>query len=232
MDYPTITPTPPRHLREMTARYSDDPALRVSEAGAGSVSNAELLVALIGVPHERAVTILRDGWNALAGMRVPELRQQHGLTERQARVLAAAMEVGARKRAEGFAERYQIKSPGAVAELLMEEMSHLDQEHLRVVLLDTKNRVMEVATVYIGSVNTAVIRIGEVFKPAIRRNAAAIILCHNHPSGDPTPSPEDVLVTRNVVAMGKGLDCECMDHIVVGKSRFVSMRERGLGFSA
>ena len=232
MDYPTIPSTPPRQLREMTARYSDDPALRVSEAGAGSVSNAELLVALIGVPHERAVTILRDGWNGLAGMRVPELRQQHGLTERQARVLAAAMEVGARKRAEGFAERYQIKSPGAVAELLMEEMSHLDQEHLRVVLLDTKNRVMEVATVYIGSVNTAVIRIGEVFKPAIRRNSAAIILAHNHPSGDCSPSPEDILGTRQVVEAGKLMDCECLDHLIIGKSKFVSMRERGLGFSA
>ncbi|MEO7911771.1 MAG: JAB domain-containing protein, partial [Roseiflexaceae bacterium] len=105
-----------------------------------------------------------------------------------------------------------------------------DQEHLRTVLLDTKNRVQVIQTVYIGSLNASLIRIGEIFKEALKRNSAALIVVHNHPSGDPTPSPEDVLVTREIIAAGKLLDIDVLDHLVIGQGRFVSMRERGLGF--
>jgi len=125
----------------------------------------------------------------------------------------------------------QIKSPTDAANLLMLEMSHLDQEHLRTVLLDTKNRVQAITTVYIGSVNTSLVRVGELFKDAVRRNSAAVIVVHNHPSGDPTPSPEDVLVTRQIVSAGKLLDIDVLDHLVIGDGRYVSMRERGLGFN-
>jgi DNA repair protein RadC len=128
-------------------------------------------------------------------------------------------------------ERLQIKSPTDVVQLLMIEMSHLDQEHLRTICLDTKNRVQTVATVYIGSLNASLVRVGEVFKEAIRRNSAAIIVSHNHPSGDPTPSPDDVLVTREIISAGKMLDIDVLDHLVIGQGRFVSMREKGLGFS-
>jgi DNA repair protein RadC len=127
--------------------------------------------------------------------------------------------------------RKQIKSPADAAALLMVEMGMLDQEHLRVVLLDTKNRVMGIEIVYRGSLNSAAIRIGEVFKPAIRVNAAAIILCHNHPSGAADPSPEDILVTRQIVEAGKLFDTECVDHLVIGSGQYVSLRQRGLGFS-
>ncbi len=125
--------------------------------------------------------------------------------------------------------REQIKSPADVAALLMVEMSHLDQEELRVLNLDTKNRIQSIITVYRGSVNSAQVRIGEVFKEAIRLNSAAIIVVHSHPSGDPTPSPEDILVTRQIVDAGKLLDVDTLDHVVIGKGRWVSMRERGLG---
>jgi DNA repair protein RadC len=84
--------------------------------------------------------------------------------------------------------------------------------------------------VYIGSLNASMVRVGELFKEAIRRNSAALIVVHNHPSGDPTPSPEDVLVTREIIAAGKLLDIDVLDHLVIGQGRFVSMRERGLGF--
>jgi DNA repair protein RadC len=127
-------------------------------------------------------------------------------------------------------QRKQIKSPADIAALLMVEMGMLDQEHLRVVLLDTKNRVMGIETVYRGSLNSAAIRVGEVFKPAIRVNAAAIILCHNHPSGAADPSPEDILVTRQIVEAGKLFDTECVDHLVIGSGQYVSLRQRGLGF--
>jgi DNA repair protein RadC len=127
--------------------------------------------------------------------------------------------------------REQIKSPADVAALLMVEMSHLDQEELRVLNLDTKNRIQSITTVYRGSVNSAQVRISELFKEAIRLNSAAIIVVHSHPSGDPTPSPEDILVTRQIVEAGKLLDVDTLDHVVIGRGRWVSMRERGLGFS-
>lgn len=128
-------------------------------------------------------------------------------------------------------ERAKIKSPSDIAALLMIEMAHLDHEQLRTVLLDTKNNVQEIVTVYVGSVNSAQIRIAEVYKAAVRWNSTSIIVAHNHPSSDPTPSPEDILVTRQIVEAGKLLDIECLNHLVIGQGRYVSMRERWLGFS-
>jgi len=127
--------------------------------------------------------------------------------------------------------REQIKSPADVAALLMVEMGHLDQEEMRVVNLDTKNRIQRITTVYKGSLSTAIIRVAEIFKDAIRLNSAAIVVVHNHPSADPTPSPEDCLVTREVVAAGKLLDVDVLDHIVLGRGSYVSMRQKGLGFA-
>lgn len=127
--------------------------------------------------------------------------------------------------------REQIKSPTDAISILMLEMSHLDQEQMRVLCLDTKNRLQKIHTVYKGSLNTAIIRVGELFKEPIRLNSAAIILAHNHPSGDPSPSPEDVFITRQAVEAGKLLDCEVLDHLVIGQGKYVSLRERGLGFS-
>ena len=125
----------------------------------------------------------------------------------------------------------QIRSPADVAGLLMVQMGHLDQEEMRTVLLDTKNRVQDIVTIYRGSLNTSLIRLGELYKPAIRRNSAAIILAHNHPSGEPEPpSPEDILVTRQAVEAGKLLDIDCLDHLIIGRGKWLSLRERGLGF--
>jgi DNA repair protein RadC len=109
--------------------------------------------------------------------------------------------------------------------------SALEQEHLRVLLLDTRNHVLDIVEVYQGSVNTSQIRVGEVFKAAIRRNATAVIVVHNHPSGDPTPSPDDLAVTRALVQAGKLLDLELLDHVIIGQGRSTSMKERGLGFT-
>jgi DNA repair protein RadC len=143
--------------------------------------------------------------------------------------LKAALEIGRRLLLAAHAERPQIRSPADVAQLMQIEMAHLDQEHLRVVCLDTKNRVQKVQTVYIGSLNTSAVRVGEVFKEALRLNSAGIIVVHNHPSGDPTPSPEDVAVTRQIVEAGALLDVDTLDHLIIGQGRWVSLRERGLG---
>jgi DNA repair protein RadC len=110
-------------------------------------------------------------------------------------------------------------------------MAHLEQEHFRILYLDTRNRLLGVETIYVGSLNASYIRVSEVFRDAVKRSCAAIIVAHNHPSGDPTPSPEDVEVTRRLVAAGELLDIEVLDHLVIGRQRFVSLRERGLGFT-
>jgi RadC-like JAB domain len=124
----------------------------------------------------------------------------------------------------------QIRSPSDAVALLMTEMGYLDQEQLRVLCLDTKNRLQKMHVVYQGSLNTSMIRVGEVFKEPLRVNSASIIVAHNHPSGEPNPSPEDVLITRAIVSAGELLDVDVLDHLVIGQGRWVSLRERGLGF--
>jgi DNA repair protein RadC len=127
-------------------------------------------------------------------------------------------------------ERAVINSPADAAALVHAEMSLLEKEHLRVILLDRRNRVISIEEVYVGSVSSAQVRLGEVFHPAIRRNASSIILIHNHPSSDPTPSPDDIAVTREAVKVGKILDIEVLDHLIIGK-HWKSLKESGVGFA-
>jgi DNA repair protein RadC len=143
----------------------------------------------------------------------------------------ACFEIGRRLALERPDERPRIQSPEDIAAILSSEMAALDQEELRVVLLNTKNEVLKMVTVYRGSVNAAQIRVAEVFKEAIRLNAPSLVIAHHHPSGDPTPSPDDVAVTRELVKAGQLLDVEVLDHLVIGDGRHVSLRRRGLGFA-
>ncbi|NCC34118.1 MAG: hypothetical protein EOM24_19210 [Chloroflexia bacterium] len=126
--------------------------------------------------------------------------------------------------------RDQVKTPTDAAAFLMVRMGLLDQEELWTMILNTKNHVLKIHRVYQGSLNASMVRIGEVFREALRFNAAAMIVAHNHPSGIVDPSPEDILVTRQIVAAGKLLDCDVLDHLILGKGRWLSMREKGLGF--
>ena len=194
-----------------TPTRATPPARQLRDALAAYITPAKLRRAFSGAPPECRA-------DAISQALSPD-------TPAEARALLLALADLLRP-----APREQIKSPSDAAGLLMAEMGHLDQEELRAVLLDNKNRVLQVVTIYIGSVNSAQVRVGEVFKEAIRLNAAALILAHNHPSGDPSPSPEDILVTRQIVEAGELLDCQVLDHVVVGRGRWVSMRERGLGF--
>ncbi|HMO56681.1 MAG TPA: DNA repair protein RadC [Roseiflexaceae bacterium] len=215
------------------------PRERLRSQGAAALSDAELLAILlrVGVEGASAITIaqqlLRDmgGWQGLQRAGFEELCHRRGMGTAKTAQLKAALEIARRLLIATAAERPQIRAPSDAAQLMQVEMSHLDQEHLRTICLDTKNRVQKVQTVYVGSLNASMVRIGEVFKEAIRLNSAAIIVVHNHPSGDPTPSPEDTLVTRQIVEAGKLLDIDVLDHLIIGAGRFVSMRERGLGFS-
>jgi DNA repair protein RadC len=128
-------------------------------------------------------------------------------------------------------ERPIISSPADAANLIMPFISNLDHEELWVILLDTRNRVLRLVKLYQGSINSSQVRISEVFREAIIENAPAIILAHDHPSGDPTPSPDDLAVTRAVVQAGKLLDVDVLDHMVIAQGRWVSLKERGLVFS-
>jgi DNA repair protein RadC len=161
-----------------------------------------------------------------------DLCQVKGIGQAKAAQLMAAIELGRRIAVSSPDERPTISSPADAANLLMYQMSALEQEYLYVILLDTRNRVLgKPLEVYHGSLNTSLIRTGEVFREAVKANAAGLIVAHNHPSGDPSPSPEDVAVTRALVEAGELLDVEVLDHLVIGRQRFVSLKERGLGFS-
>jgi DNA repair protein RadC len=230
----------PRSLAERPLRewpIGERPVERLTTCGPAAISDAELLAVLFSGSGPNPVALAQQliatfgGWHRLQQATLEELQQQPGLGRTRAAQVKAALEVARRLLLAPHGERLQIKSPSDATQLLMAEMSHLDQEQLRVICLNTKNRVQEIALVYQGNLNTSLIRVSEVFKPAIRLNSAAIIVVHQHPSGDPTPSPEDVLVTREIVAAGQLLDIDTLDHLVIGQGRWVSMRERGLGFA-
>ena len=215
------------------------PRERLAKLGPQALSSAELLAILlrVGVPGENAVQVgqrLLQDFGGLPGLHratFDEVRAQHGIGEAKAAQIKAAIELGRRLKDESPKDPPAINSPADAAELVQYEMSGLEQEHLRVIMLDSRNHVLGIAEVYKGSVNSSQVHIGEVFKPAIRRNAPAIIVIHNHPSGDPTPSPDDVAVTRAILQAGKLLDIDVLDHMVIGQGRWVSLKERGLGFS-
>ncbi len=215
------------------------PRERLAQLGPQALTTAELLAILlrVGAPGENAVQVgqrlLRelDGLGGLHRAAFPELCSVRGVGQAKAAQLKAAIELGRRLSLEIPEERAAIHSPADAAALVQYEMGALEQEHLRVMLLDTRNRVMDIRELYHGSLNASLVRVGEVFKPAIRRNAAAILVLHNHPSGDPTPSPDDVAITRALVQAGQLLDIPVLDHLVIGRGRFVSLKERGLGFS-
>jgi DNA repair protein RadC len=227
------------HLTIKELPPSEQPRERLRDYGATALSDAELLAILlrVGVTGTNVVQLSQQllveqgGWPGLLRIDYVDLCRRHGIGEAKAATLKAALEIGRRLLLVENEQRIQIKSPTDVAQLLMLEMSHLDQEQLRTVLLDTKNRLQAISTIYIGSLNTSMIRVGEVFKEALRRNSAALIVVHNHPSGDPTPSPEDIHVTRQIVAAGELLDVDVLDHLVIGQGRYMSLRERGLGFA-
>jgi len=217
---------------------SERPRERLARLGAHVLSKAELIAILLrtGIPGENAVQVGQRVLNELGGLAgvhrasFEEVKDLHGIGPAKAAQIKAAIELGRRLTVEAPEERPVIHSPGDAAALVQYEMSALEQEELRVVLLDTRNRVLDIVFVYRGSLNSSQVRVGELFKDAIRRNSAAIIVVHNHPSGDPAPSPDDIALTRAIVEAGKLLDIEVLDHLVIGRGRYVSLKERGLGF--
>jgi DNA repair protein RadC len=229
--------TPTYRITDLTE--SERPRERLARLGAQSLSNAELLAILlrVGVRGENAVQVgqrLLQTFGGISGLQRASFDQvcaQRGLGGAKTAQIKAAIELGRRMTLESPEERPSINSPTDAAALVQYEMSALEQEELRVITLNTRNRVQKIETIYRGSLNSSQVRVGEVFKGAIRANAAAVIVVHNHPSGDPTPSPDDLAITRAIVEAGKLLDVQVLDHLVIGQGRFVSLKERGLGFA-
>ncbi len=223
-DQPTLKTMP---LREQ-------PAYRIAQ-NATACNLTELMAAVIG--GQRQIEIAQhllarfDGdIRRLYQAHPMELAKVKGISQATAVRIKAALHLGLRLNLPNE-ERPTINSPADAAALVQSEMSLLEKEHLRVLLLDRRNRVLDIVEVYQGSVNSSQVRVGEIFQAAVGRLASALVVVHNHPSGDPTPSPDDVAVTRAIVQAGKLLDIEVLDHLVIGQGRWVSLKERGLGFT-
>lgn len=232
-------------VRETPAAYritdllaDERPRERLEKSGPEALSKAELLAILlrVGVTGSNSVQLAQeilDKLGGLSGIQKATFAQVcgiHGVGRAKAAQIKAAIELGIRLKKENPDLSAAINSPEDAAELVRYDMQALLQENLRVILLDTRNRKIDVKPIYVGSLNTSMVRVGELFKEALQRSAASIILVHNHPSGDPAPSPEDVALTRSAVQAGKLLDVEVIDHLVIGQNCFVSMKEKGLGF--
>lgn len=214
------------------------PRERLAKYGAQTLSNPELLAILLrtGMKGESVLNMSQrllseyEGLERMGRASFPHLCSLDGISEAKACQLLAAFELGRRLISLTPTARAKINSPRDVYNLLGADMRYQEQEHLRVLLVSTKSEVVGDHSIYKGTVNSASVRVAEVLKPAVLENAPSIIVVHNHPSGDPTPSGPDIMITRQIKQAAELLDIELLDHIVIGGPTFVSMKDRGLGF--
>ena len=211
------------------------PREKMQTQGPEALSNGELLAILIRVGNrsESALDLANRLLAQAGGLRffvetsIEELSKIKGIGLAKASQIKAAVELGRRIALDPGEMRPVIRSPEDVASLLMEKMRFLDREHFQVMTLNTKNQVLGIKTAFIGSLNSSIVHPREIFKEAIKRSAAALILVHNHPSGDPSPSPEDLDVTRRLQEAGRLLGIEILDHVIIGDRKFYSLKQQG-----
>ncbi len=207
---------------------------RLQHYGSQTLLTEELLAIILGIGSVRAdVLELAEkllahygGLGRLMQADRRELRHDYGLGEVRVALLQATLELGKRLNLPQTEEKYQIISPADAARLVMPEMTYLEYEQLRVIVLDTKNRVIDNIALYRGTISSSVLRVAEIFRPAIIRNCPGVIICHNHPSGDPKPSEEDLEANKQLVTAGQVLDIDVVDHLIIGHHQFVSLKER------
>ncbi|GCE26676.1 UPF0758 protein [Dictyobacter alpinus] len=235
---PPIEPSPEPVKPEYHASVHDIPASdrpreRLQKNGAEMLSTADLLAIILrtGTQRENVIELaskLLTKYGGLSGLMSAdfhELSTEHGIGAAKTSQLKAALEMGKRLSVLPTEKRYQIKSADDAARLVRLELMYLDHEEMHILLLDTKNQVVECVKRYKGTVNSSVLRIAEIMRPAITRNCPRLIVTHNHPSGDPSPSREDIDVTNQLVEAGKILDIELLDHIIIGNPRYLSLKE-------
>jgi len=221
-------------IREMPS--SERPRERLAKHGASSLKTSELLAILFrtGTRDLNAVELAEMLLNkfgsltALARASAKELQACEGIGFAKAVEILAAFELGQRLSTEDTLRRPVIKSAKDVARLMMPEMQSLDREHFKVLLLNTKHYVLQVHTVSVGSLNASVVHPRECFRPAIAAQAAAIILVHNHPSGDVEPSEEDISLTRRLMSAGDLIGIKVLDHVIIGGNKYVSLADKGV----
>ncbi|GAA4854313.1 DNA repair protein RadC [Paenibacillus vulneris] len=212
------------------------PRERMMQYGAQALSNAELLAILLrtGTVQESAVHLAQrllaqsGGLRSLVDMSLQQLTEIKGIGAAKGLQIQAGIELGRRLARSGMNEVVTVRSPEDVSGLLMEEMRYLQKEHFVCLFLNTKNHIIGQETLSMGSLNAAIVHPREVFRAAIKRSSASIICVHNHPSGDPTPSSEDVALTRRLMEAGEIIGIDVLDHIVIGDRRYVSLKEQGL----
>ena len=239
---PSNTAPPPQpapystSIRELPSE--ERPRERLLALGAGSLTNSELIAILLrtGVRGESVLSLAIRLLSECSGLRgllqasVAEICTLKGVNEAKAAQVVAALELGRRAASVAPEERARVRTPEDIYNLVGAELAHLPQERLCVVLLSTKQEVLRVHHVYQGTVNSASVRVAEVLRPAIKENCPNFVVVHNHPSGDPTPSPEDIRITHRLVASAATMDIDLQDHLVIGTRGFVSMKQQGLGF--
>lgn len=204
--------------------------------GAEALSHAELLAILLrtGTKDESVVhlanRIMRQvgSIRQLVDLSIEELTEIKGIGTAKAIQIKAGIELGRRITRTGKEEVKAIRSPRDAADLLIEQLRYLQKEHFVCLFLNTKNHIISQETLSMGSLNASIVHPREVFRAAIKCSSASVIFAHNHPSGDPTPSPEDVALTKRLVEAGKIIGIEVLDHLVIGDMKFVSLKEQGL----
>lgn len=214
---------------------ADRPRERLIRQGAASLSNQELVAILLrtGTKEESVLLLANRILNSfdkiqdLKNATVEEMMAVKGIGQAKAVQLLAAAEIGKRIYRRHSEGRYVIKSPEDAAAYLMTDMSSLLQEHFVVLFMNVKNEVLHKQTIFIGSLNSSIVHPREIFREAVKRSAASIIVSHNHPSGNPSPSPEDIEVTKRLVEAGSIMGIELLDHIIIGDHRFISLKEKG-----
>ena len=229
-----MTERPPYHAKVRDIPTDDRPRERLQKKGAESLSTSDLIAIILrtGTQRENAIELASkllikySGLSGLMGASFHELCNEYGLGAAKAAQLKAALEMGKRLSMEMPDKKYQIRSADDAANLVRMELMYLDHEEMHILILDTKNQVVENVKRYKGTINSSVLRASEVFRPAIVRNCPNVIVCHNHPSGDPTPSPEDLEVTKQLIEAGQLLDIDLLDHIIIGNPRYTSLKER------
>lgn len=213
----------------------DRPRERAVRLGPNHLTNQELLAILLGSgSKEESVMTLAgrvlmhfEGLKLLHDATIEELTAIKGIGPAKGVQILAAIELGRRMSQYKPHEKYVIRSPDDGASFIMEELRTLKQENFVALFLNTKNQVIHRQTIFVGSLNASIVHPREVFREAVKRAAASIIVAHNHPSGDPTPSQEDIQVTRRLVESGKMIGIELLDHLIIGDRKFVSLKEKG-----
>jgi DNA repair protein RadC len=225
-----------RSVRDLPA--AERPRERLALRGPGGLSAAELIAVVWGTGSggRSALDLAEEALarhasvGALARASDAELAGIPGVGSAKAARLTAAFKLGRRSVAEWPTGSWTIRSPRDVADRLLVEMGRLEREELRVLSLNAKNVVQRVSHVYMGNVSASLVRVGELFRDAVRLDASGVVLVHNHPSGDPTPSPDDLHLTAEAIAAGRLLDVDVLDHVVIGHDAWVSLRDRGVTF--